>query len=82
MARKIQWYTKLKKARLAMGLSLGGAVKLLMETYKIKMHRGNLDKLERGKSNIPVTKFKALCEIYAVSADWILDLKEYKSLKE
>ena len=65
-----------KKAREAMGLSLQGAVNLLHETHKIKMHRVNLFKLEQGNTEIPVSKFRALCDIYSVSADWVLDLKE------
>jgi transcriptional regulator with XRE-family HTH domain len=71
-----KWYKKLKKAREAMGLSLQGAVNLLHESHKIKMHRVNLYKLEQGNTEIPVSKFRALCDIYSVSADWILDLKE------
>lgn len=72
------WYKKLKKAREAIGLSLGGAVNLLYESHKIKMHRVNLYKLEQGKSEIPVNKFRALCDIYAISADWVLDLPDTK----
>lgn len=59
-----------------MGLSLQGAVNLLQETHKIKMHRVNLFKLEEGKTEIPVSKFRALCDIYSISADWVLDLKD------
>ena len=70
------WNKRLKKAREAMELSLQGAVNLLYESHKIKMHRVNLYKLEQGETEIPVSKFKALCDIYDVSADWILDLKE------
>ena len=61
-----------------MELSLQGATNLLYETHKIKMHRVNLYKLEQGETEIPVHKFRALCDIYAVSADWVLDLKEHK----
>lgn len=59
-----------------MELSLEGAVKLLYQEHKIKMHRVNLYKLEQGQTEIPVHKFRAFCDIYSVSADWILDLKE------
>lgn len=59
-----------------MGLSLEGAVKLLYEEHKIKMHRVNLYKVEQGQSEMPVHKFRALCHIYSISADWVLDLKE------
>ena len=55
--------------REAMELSLQGAVNLLYETHKIKMHRVNLYKLEQGKSEIPASKFKALCDIYSVSSN-------------
>ena len=71
-----KWHTRLKKAREEIGLSLQGAVNLLYEDHKIKMHRVNLYKVEQGQSEIPVSKFRALCDIYSVSADWILDLKE------
>lgn len=71
-----KWYKRLKKAREAMGLSLGGAVNLLYEQHKVKMHRVNLYKLEQGKSEIPVSKFKALCDIYCVEPNWVLDWKE------
>lgn len=71
-----KWNKKLRKAREAIGLSLEGAVKLLYEVHKIKMHRSNLGMVERGESDIVVNRFKALCDIYSVSADWILDLKE------
>lgn len=70
-----KWYKRLKKSREAMGLSLAGAVKLLNETHKIKMNRVNLYKVEQGKSEMPVGKFRALCDVYSVSADWVLDLK-------
>lgn len=76
MARPIPWYRRLMKARKAMGLTFGGAVKLLEQEHKIKMHRGNLCKVEQGESDMPVTKFKAFCNIYEVSADWVLDLKD------
>ena len=59
-----------------MGLSLAGAVKLLNEMHKIKMNRVNLYKVEQGESEMPVGKFRALCDIYSVSADWVLDLRE------
>lgn len=71
-----KWNARLRKAREAMGLSLEGTVKLLYEVHKIKMHRSNLGMVERGKSDIVVNRFKALCDIYSVSADWILGLKE------
>ncbi len=71
-----KWNTRLRKAREAIGLSLEGAVKLLYEVHKIKMHRSNLGMVERGESDIVVNRFKALCDIYAVSSDWVLDLKE------
>ena len=77
MARKkLEWYQRLRKARKDMGLTLEGAVKLLYEDSKIYMHPKNLRKVEVGESNIPVTKFKALCNIYCVSSDWVLDLRE------
>lgn len=71
-----KWHKRLKKAREAMELSLGGAVNLLYEEHKIKMNRVNLYKVEQGKSEMPVGKFRALCDIYSVSSDWVLDLKE------
>ena len=68
--------TRLRKAREAMGLSLAGAVKLLYEDQKIRIDRNNLRKFEIGKVDMPVTKFRALCKIYCVDANWVLDLKE------
>lgn len=59
-----------------MGLSLQGAVNLLYEQHKIKMDRANLRKFEIDKVDMPVKKFRALCDIYSVSSDWVLDLKE------
>ena len=70
------WHKRLKKARESMELSLGEAVKLLNQQHKIKMHRVNLYKLENAETDIPVTKFKALCQIYSVNPAWVLDYKE------
>lgn len=78
MIKLAKWNTRLRKAREAMKLSLAEATRLLYEEHKIKMHRSNLGMVERGESDIIVNRFKALCDIYAVSADWILDLKEHK----
>lgn len=76
MARKkLEWYQRLRKARKDMELTLEGATKLLYEQHKIYMHPKNLRKVEVGESNIPVTKFRSLCDIYSVSADEILGLK-------
>lgn len=59
-----------------MKLSLSEAAKLLYEEHKIKIHKANLGKVERGLSDMPVTKFRALCDIYSVDSNWILDLKK------
>ena len=71
-----KWQKRLRKAREAMGLSLAGAVKLLYEDQKIVMDRNNLRKFEIGKVDMPVSKFRALCKIYCVDSNWVLDLKE------
>ena len=71
-----KWNKRLRKARQAMKLSLAEATRLLYEDHKIKMHRSNLGKVERGESDLTVTRFRALCDIYAVGPNWILDLKE------
>ena len=71
-----KWNKRLRKAREAMKLSLAEATRLLYEDHKIKMHRSNLGKVERGESDLTVTRFIALCDIYSVSSDWVLDLKE------
>ncbi len=71
-----RWNKRLRKAREAMKLSLSEATRLLYEDCKIKMHRSNLGKVERGESDLTVTRFMALCNIYSVSSDWILDLKD------
>ena len=73
-----KWYKRLKKAREAHKLSLGEAVKLLYQEHKIRIHRENLYKLEQGQTEIPVHKFKALCDLYQVSPDWILDLEHLR----
>lgn len=70
-----RWNTRLKKAREAMGLSLAGAVNLLYESEKIKIHRTFLGQVERGESDITASKLRALCKIYCVDANWVLDLK-------
>ena len=59
-----------------MKLSLAEATRLLYEDHKIKMHRSNLGKVERGESDLTVTRFKALCNIYGVNPGWILDSKD------
>ncbi len=71
-----RWNTRLRKAREAMGLSLRGAVNLLYESEKIKFDRTHLWQVENGASDIPASKFRALCKIYCADANWILDLKE------
>ena len=59
-----------------MELSLAQAVKLLYECHKIKMNRTQLGKIERGEIDCTVAKFKALCNIYCVEPNLILDWKE------
>ncbi len=71
-----RWHTRLRKAREAMKLSLAESVNLLHESENIKIHRTFLAQVERGESDIPTAKFRALCKIYCTSADWILGLKE------
>jgi transcriptional regulator with XRE-family HTH domain len=71
-----RWNHRLRKARESMGLSLAGAVRLLNETGRIKLTKSQLQKVEKSRSDIPTGKFRALCKMYLVSADWILDLKE------
>ena len=71
-----RWNHRLRKARQEMGLSLSGAVKLLNETERIKITKSQLQKVEKSRSDIPTGKFRALCKMYSVSSDWVLDLKE------
>ena len=71
-----KWGKKLRKARQEMELSLVGAVKLLYECHKIKLTKSELSKIELGQIDCTVKKFKALCDIYSISSDWVLDLKE------
>ena len=59
-----------------MELSLAQAVKLLHECHKIKMNRTQLGKIERGEIDCTVTKFLALCDIYSVDPNWVVDWKE------
>ena len=70
------WHKRLKEAREEMKLSLTGALKLLYETHKIRWSKSQLSKVEMGISNCDVVKFKALCDIYCVEPNWILDWKE------
>lgn len=74
--RKLQWGKKLRKAREEMGFSLAQSVKFLNEEHKIKLDRTQLARIERGESDCAVEKFWALCNIYSVSSDWVLNLKE------
>ena len=73
-----RWNQRLKKAREKMKLSLQGAVSLLYQQHKIRMDRANLRKFESSKIDMPVSKFRALCNIYLTDANWILDLKQEK----
>lgn len=59
-----------------MELTLVEATKLLYEDHKIKLDPAQLARIERGENDCAVEKFRALCDIYAVSSDWVLDLKE------
>lgn len=70
------WNKRLKKAREDMGLSLTEALKLLNETHKIRWSKSQLSKVEIGVSNCDVDKFKALCDIYCVEPNWVLDWEE------
>ena len=74
--RKANWGKKLRKARKDIGYSLAEAVKFLYEEHKIKLDRTQLARIERGESDCAVEKFRALCNIYSASSDWVLDLKE------
>ena len=74
--RKVNWGKKLRKAREDIGYSLAEAVKFLYEEHKLKLDRTQLARIERGESDCAVEKFRALCNIYSTSSDWVLDLKE------
>ena len=71
-----KWNVELRKAREEMELSLAQAVKLLYECHKIKMNRTQLSKIERGETDCTVARFKALCDIYFVKPNRVLDWKE------
>lgn len=70
------WNKRLKEAREDMELSLTEVLKLLYETHKIRWSKSQLSKVENGTSNCDVNKFKALCDIYCVEPNKILDWKE------
>ena len=70
------WNYRLRSAREEMGFSLSQAVNLLYEEHKIRLDKSHLAKIERAEISCSVDKFKALCDIYCVSSDWVLDLKE------
>ncbi len=71
-----KWGKKLRKARQEMELSLVGAVKLLYECYRIKLTKSELSKIELGQIDCTVKKFRALCDIYSIEPNWVLDWKE------
>lgn len=73
---KDNWNKRLKKAREEMGLSLSEALRLLYETHKIRWSKSQLSKVEMGISNCDVVKFKALCDIYCIEPNWVLDWRE------
>ena len=70
------WNKRLKQSREEMDLSLSQALKLLYETHKIRWSKSQLSKVEMGISNCDVDKFKALCDIYCIEPNWVLDWKE------
>lgn len=72
----LNWNKRLREAREEMNLSLTEALKLLYETHKIKLSKSQLAKIERRDSNCNVDKFKALCDIYCVEPNWVLDWKD------
>lgn len=74
--KSVVWNRRLRKAREAMKLSLSQAVKLLYECHKIKLSKSHLAKIERAETDCTVSKFRGLCDIYSVSSDWVLDLRE------
>ena len=78
MPRKVKsaWNYKLREAREEMGFSLSQAVDLLKQQHKISMDKSHLAKIERGEIGCSVDKFQALCNIYCIDANWILDLKD------
>lgn len=59
-----------------MGLSLEGAVKLLKECHGIKMNRTELYKIEKGLISCNVEKFIALCDIFDVEPNKVLDWRD------
>ncbi len=70
------WNKRLRSTREEMELSLSQALKLLYEAHKIRLSKSQLAKIEREESNCDVVKFKALCDIYCVEPNWVLDWKE------
>ena len=73
---KSQWNDKLRKAREELEFSLSQAVSLLYEQHKIRLDKSHLAKIERGEISCSVEKFMALCNIYSVEPNWVLDWKE------
>ncbi len=71
---KTSWNYKLREAREELDFSLSQAVKLLYDQYKIKLDKSHLAKIERAEISCSVDKFRALCDIYSVDANYILDL--------
>ena len=73
---RIKWGKRLRKAREDIGYSLAEAVKFLYEEHFLRLDRTQLARIERGESDCAVEKFRALCDIYSVSSDLILGLKQ------
>lgn len=78
MTKKVKnsWNQKLRKAREEVGFSLSQAVNLLYEQHKIRLDKSHLAKIERGDISCSVEKLKALCEIYTVEPNWLLDWRD------
>lgn len=70
----MKYYERLKNIREDLDLTQTKVAKYLGTTQQ-QIHR-----YENGEQDMTVTRFKEICELYKVSADYILEIKKpYKS---
>lgn len=77
MPKKQKWNKRIRQARDEIGFSLSQVTKILLNDFNIKIDPSHIAKIERGEISCRVELFKAFCDIYDVSADWALGLKNH-----
>ena len=69
--KHMEYYEKLKGIREDLDLTQSEVARYLKTTQQ------QIYKYEAGKQEMTISKFKELCKLYRVSADYILGLKKY-----